>query len=87
MTDNANVEPEQPQDEPQQPETDVADEADDEQDETFLEGVSEDNAVLLLAAAEEQGLDPSVVQVDSVRGGFSAPAEVVAAAKSDTKKE
>lgn len=84
MADNESVEPEvvqQPQDEPQQPETDVA------EGDTFLEGVNEDNAVLLLAAAEEQGLDPSVVQVDAFRGGFSAPAEVVAAAKSGTKNE
>lgn len=84
MADNESVEPEvvqQPQDEPQQPETDVA------EDDTFLEGVTEENAVLLLAAAEEQGLDQSVVRVDSVRGGYTAPAEVVAAAKSGTKNE
>jgi hypothetical protein len=57
-------------------------EPDTEDDPTFVAGVTEDNAVLLLAAAEEAGLDPSVVVVDSTRGGFTAPEEVVSKAKS-----
>jgi hypothetical protein len=57
-------------------------EPDTEDDPTFVAGVTQDNAVLLLAAAEEAGLDPSVVVVDTTRGGFTAPEEVVSKAKS-----
>lgn len=40
-------------------------------------GLTQDNAVLLLAAAEELGLHPSVVTVDHSEGAFVAPSEVV----------
>lgn len=68
------TEPQENEPEPQEP--------DQSEDDTFLSGITEDNAVLLLAAAEEQGLDQSVVVVDNARGGFTAPAEVIAKAKS-----
>lgn len=68
------TEPQENEPEPQEP--------DESEDDTFLSGITEDNAVLLLAAAEEQGLDQSVVVVDNARGGFTAPAEVIAKAKS-----
>lgn len=58
-----------------------------QEDDNFLSGTSQDNAILLLAAAEELGLDPSVVQVDSYRGGFTAPAEVVKKAAEGNKSE
>lgn len=51
----------------------------------FLAGLSSDNATLLLAAAQELELDPSVIGVDSERGGFIAPAEVIAKAGGDGK--
>lgn len=43
----------------------------------LVPGLTSDNATYLLAAAEELGLDPGVVQVDHSAGGFTAPAEVV----------
>jgi hypothetical protein len=58
-----------------------------EEGETFYAGINEDNAVLLLAAAEEAGLDQRVVTVNYDRGGFNAPAEVVAKVKSANKDE
>ena len=70
------TEPQENEPEPQEPEPEQS------EDDTFLSGITEDNAVLLLAAAEEQGLDQSVVVVDNARGGFTAPAEVIAKAKS-----
>jgi len=57
------------------------------EDETFLAGITEENAVLLLAAAEEAGLDQGVVTVNHDKGGFNAPAEVISAAKSGDKSE
>lgn len=42
---------------------------------TKVNGLSADNATLLLAAAEDLGLNPSVVTVSS--GQFIAPTEVV----------
>lgn len=42
---------------------------------TKVNGLSADNATLLLAAAEDLGLDPSVVKVS--QGQFIAPTEVV----------
>lgn len=57
------------------------------QDDDFLGGVSQDHAILLLAAAEELGLDAAVVQVDSYRGGFTAPAEVIKKAAKGNKSE
>ena len=59
----------------------------DEKGETFHAGINEDNAVLLLAAAEEAGLDQRVVTVNYDRGGFNAPAEVIAKVKSANKDE
>lgn len=53
----------------------------------FLAGLSSDNATLLLAAAQELELDPSVVGVDSDRGGFTAPAEVIAKVGGDGKDD
>lgn len=50
-------------------------------------GLTQDNAVLLLAAAEELGLHPSVVQVDHSEGAFVAPSEVVEKAAIPEKKE
>lgn len=64
---------------PQQPTPNEGSEG--SEDDTFLAGINADNATLLLAAAEEAGLDQSVVQVDNYRGGFTAPAEVVRRAK------
>lgn len=58
-----------------------------DEDETFLAGISQDNAVLLLAAAEEAGLDQGVVTVNHDKGGFNAPADVIAKAKSGDKSE
>ncbi len=55
-------------------------------DQDFLAGVTPDNATLLLAAAEEFGLDARVVQVDYSRGGFTAPAKVVKRASSGDEK-
>jgi hypothetical protein len=55
-------------------------------DPTFVAGLTEENAVLLLAAAEEEGLDAAVVVVDSTRGGFIAPAEVVSKAKEGSQE-
>lgn len=43
-----------------------------------------DQAILLLAAAEDKGYDPSVVQ--TFTGGFRAPKDVVEAAKLDDSK-
>lgn len=68
--------------EPQTSEPEPQPEPEPSEDDTFLSGITEDNAVLLLAAAEEQGLPQSVVVVDQARGGFTAPAEVIAKAKS-----
>lgn len=76
--DTVSAEPEQ--DTEQDTEADTEPDTDD--DSTFVAGLTEENAVLLLAAAEEAGLDPSVVVVDSTRGGFTAPEEVVSKAKS-----
>ena len=47
----------------------------DTDDTVVVSEVSSDNAVLLLAAAEELGLDPSVVTVSGGEG-FSAPRAV-----------
>jgi hypothetical protein len=66
---------------------DATEEAPAEEGETFYAGINEDNAVLLLAAAEEAGLDQRVVTVNYDRGGFNAPAEVVAKVKSANKDE
>lgn len=53
----------------------------------FVEGLSSDNAVLLLAAAEELGLDQNVVRTSTDgAGGFYAPPEVVKKATSSSKK-
>ena len=49
----------------------------------FYPGLTRDNATLLLAAAQELGLDQSVVGVDQGRGGFTAPAEVIAKVEGD----
>jgi hypothetical protein len=72
--------------EPTEPASDEPAESDGSDDPTFLAGVTEENAVLLLAAAEEEGLDPSVVVVDSTRGGFIAPEEVVSKAKEGSEE-
>lgn len=44
----------------------------------FIPGLTQDNAVLLLAAAEEAGLDPAVVKTSDE--GFHVPVEVAALA-------
>jgi hypothetical protein len=56
-------------------------------DTQFLAGVTRDNATLLLAAAEELGLDSDVVTVDHDRGGFTAPAAVVKRASEGGESE
>lgn len=56
-------------------------------DTEFLAGITRDNATLLLAAAEELGLDSDVVTVDHDRGGFSAPAAVVKRASEGDEPE
>ena len=48
-------------------------------DETKVVGLTADNAVLLLEAAEKKGLDASVVRTTS-QGHFLVPAEVAAEA-------
>lgn len=56
-------------------------------DDEFVGGLSSDNAVLLLAAAEELGLDQSVVRTSTDgEGGFYAPPEVVKKATASAKK-
>jgi hypothetical protein len=60
-------------------EPDQQDEAED--DPNFMAGLTTDNAVLLLAAAEDQGVDPWLVRTDTYRSGYVAPEEVVSAAK------
>jgi len=49
----------------------------------FVEGGDSDTAVLLLAAAQELGLDPSVVVFSPDGGGFTVPAEVAAKVDKD----
>lgn len=60
-----------------------------------IQGLTAENAILLLAAAEELGLDASVVATDSSSGSFVVPDEVAdkafppkkAAAKKSASKE
>jgi hypothetical protein len=57
-----------------------------ENDETVkVSGASQDNAVLLLAAAEELGLDPHVVVVEG--DGFRVPKEVAEKADVDAQAD
>lgn len=58
-----------------------------DKDPTFAPGLTQDTATLLLAAAQELGLDASVVVADPGRGGFTAPTEVVAKATSGQEGE
>lgn len=46
------------------------------EDKVKVPGLTEDNAVLLLAAAEELGLDPRTVVVSPSEGAFVVPSEV-----------
>lgn len=46
------------------------------EDKVKVPGLTEDNAVLLLAAAEELGLDHRVVAVSPSEGAFVVPSEV-----------
>lgn len=51
-----------------------------------IKGLTYENSTLLLAAAEELGLDPSVVTVDSANGEFVVPDEVAEKAFPKAKK-
>lgn len=80
MATKKNEEQGQPQQEQPQPE-----QQDEQKDEQVSVEMSQDNATLLLAAAEELDLDASVVKVDN--GYLSAPARVVEKAGVDKAEQ